>query len=52
MRDDDRGPIAVWLGRGIVENAFWPLRVEAPTRYGIVTVRLVSLEPAGAAASN
>jgi hypothetical protein len=46
MRDDDRGPIAVWLGRGIVENAFWPVRVEALTRYGIVTVRLVSLQPA------
>jgi Protein of unknown function (DUF3108) len=46
MRDDDRRPVAVWLGRGILENAFWPVRVEAPTRYGTVTVRLVSLEPA------
>jgi hypothetical protein len=46
MRDDDREPVAVWLGRGIVEDAFWPVRVEAPTRYGTVTVRLVSLQPA------
>jgi Protein of unknown function (DUF3108) len=52
MRDDDRRPIAVWLGRGILEDAFWPVRVEAPTRYGTVTVRLVSLEPATDAASN
>jgi hypothetical protein len=52
MRDDDRRPVAVWLGRGILEDAFWPVRVEAPTRYGTVTVRLVSLEPAANAASN
>jgi hypothetical protein len=52
MRDDDRNPVAVWLGRGILENAFWPVRVEAQTRYGTVTVRLVSLQPAAAAASN
>jgi hypothetical protein len=52
MRDDDREPVAVWLGRGILEDAFWPVRVEAPTRYGTVTVRLVSLQPAAAAASN
>jgi hypothetical protein len=52
MRDEDRRPVAVWLGRGILEDAFWPVRVEAPTRYGTVTVRLVSLEPAANAASN
>jgi hypothetical protein len=52
MRDDDREPVAVWLGRGILEDAFWPVRVEAPTRYGTVTVRLVSLQQAAAAASN
>ena len=46
MRDDERGPVAVWLGRGILEDAFWPVRVEAATRYGTVTVRLVSLQPA------
>jgi Protein of unknown function (DUF3108) len=46
MRDDDRAPAAVWLGRGIFGDAFWPVRVEAPTRYGTVTVRLVRLEPA------
>jgi hypothetical protein len=46
MRDDDREPVAVWLGRGILDDAFWPVRVEAPTRYGIVTVRLVSVQPA------
>jgi hypothetical protein len=51
MRDEDREPVAVWLGRGILENAFWPVRVEAQTRYGTVTVRLVNVEPA-AAASN
>jgi hypothetical protein len=52
MRDDDREPVAVWLGRGILDDAFWPVRVEAPTRYGTVTVRLVSLQPAAAAVSN
>ena len=52
MRDDDREPVAVWLGRGILDDAFWPVRVEAPTRYGTVTVRLVSLQQAAAAASN
>ena len=52
MRDDERTPVAVWLGRGILEDAFWPVRVEAPTRYGTVTVRLVSLQPAADAASN
>lgn len=49
MRDDDRQPVAVWLGRGILEDGFWPVRVEAPTRYGTVTIRLVSLQPAAAA---
>jgi hypothetical protein len=43
MRDEDREPVAVWLNRGIVEDSFWPVRVEAPTRYGTVTARLVSL---------
>jgi len=52
MRDDDREPVAVWLGRGVLDDAFWPVRVEAPTRYGTVTVRLVSLQPAAAAVSN
>ena len=45
-------PVAVWLGRGIFADAFWPVRVEAPTRYGIVTARLVSLESADATPSN
>ncbi len=45
MRDDDREPVAVWLGRGILKDAFWPVRVEAPTSYGTVTARLVSLQP-------
>jgi hypothetical protein len=45
MRDDDRRPAAVWLGRGIFGDAFWPVRVEAQTRYGTVTVRLVRLGP-------
>jgi hypothetical protein len=53
MRDDDRKPVAVWLGRGILEDTFWPVRVEAQTRYGTVTVRLVSLQPtADGTASN
>ncbi|MGH6917998.1 MAG: DUF3108 domain-containing protein [Geminicoccaceae bacterium] len=53
MRDEGRAPVAVWLGRGVLEDAFWPVRVEAPTRYGTVTVRLVSLQPAaGATPSN
>ena len=49
MRDDDRRPAAVWLGRGIFADGFWPMRVEAPTRYGTVVARLVRLEPAAAA---
>jgi hypothetical protein len=52
MRDEDREPVAVWLGRGILEDAFWPVRVEAPTRYGTVTARLVSLHPESTAAAN
>jgi hypothetical protein len=52
LRDDNREPVAVWLGRGILEDGFWPLRVEAPTRYGIVTIRLVSLGPETDAVSN
>jgi uncharacterized protein DUF3108 len=52
MRDEDRRPVAVWLGRGILEDAFWPVRLEAPTRYGTVTIRLVSLEPADPTPSN
>lgn len=53
MRDDEGEPVAVWLGRGMLEDAFWPVRIEAPTRYGIVTVRLVSLQPpADGTASN
>lgn len=52
MRDDERQPVAVWLGRGILPESlsladgFWPVRVEAPTRWGTVTVRLLSLRPA------
>jgi hypothetical protein len=52
MRDEDRRPVAVWLGPGILEDAFWPVRLEAPTRYGTVTVRLVSLEPVADTTSN
>ena len=39
-RDTDRRPTRVLLGRGIVPGRYWPVRVEAETRFGMVVVRL------------
>ena len=38
--DDDRAPARVLLSREIVPGRYWPVRVEAETRFGMVVVRL------------
>jgi hypothetical protein len=38
--DTDRRPTRVLLSRGIVPGRYWPVRVEAETRFGMVVVRL------------
>ena len=42
--NEQREPATVWLRRGLVEGGFWPVRVEATTRFGAVTVELVNIE--------
>jgi hypothetical protein len=39
-RDTDRRPAHVLLSREIVLGRYWPVRVEAETRFGMVVVRL------------
>lgn len=50
--DEERKPATVWLRDGIVESSLWPVRVDADTRYGTVTARLVRLAPDDAPPSN
>jgi Protein of unknown function (DUF3108) len=52
MRNEERDPATVWLARGLAGSGFWPVLVEAQTRYGEVTARLVSLEPGWDVPSN
>ena len=40
-RDTDRPPARVLLSREIVPGRYWPVRVEAETRFGMVIVRLI-----------
>lgn len=40
-QDRDRPPARVLLSREIVPGRYWPVRVEAATRYGMVVVRLI-----------
>lgn len=47
---EERPPAQVWLARDVVTAGWWPVRVEATTRWGVVTMRLVPAEatsPAG-----
>jgi hypothetical protein len=37
-------PVRVWLRRGLREDGFWPVKVQAPSRFGPVEARLVRLE--------
>jgi hypothetical protein len=32
----------VWLARGGPTEGWWPVRIEAATRWGVVTARLIS----------
>jgi hypothetical protein len=42
---DRREPVKVWLQPGLWPDELWPVRVEAPTRFGTVEARLVRAEP-------
>ena len=44
-----REPVRVWLREGVHGDGFWPVRAEAPSRFGTVAVRLVSIDKAKAA---
>ena len=43
-RDADRAPARILLSREIVPGRYWPVRVEAETRFGMVVVRLTRYE--------
>jgi len=49
---EERPPAKVWLGRDILEDGYWPVRVEIDTEYGTVIARLIKLEPASATSAN
>lgn len=42
-RDDDREPARVLFSQDLVAERYWPVRVEASTRFGTVIARLVDL---------
>ena len=42
---EERPPAEIWLGRDVVTAGWWPVRVEAATRWGTVTARLISPAP-------
>ncbi len=39
-----REPFRVWLRTGVHGDGFWPVRLEAPSRFGTVEARLVSID--------
>ena len=41
----EQPPTRIWLGRDVVTGGWWPVRVEAPTRWGTVTARLLPAGP-------
>ena len=43
-RDTDRRPARVLLSREILPGRYWPVRVEAETRFGMVVVRLTGYQ--------
>lgn len=40
----EREPWRVWLRTGVHGEGFWPVRLEAPSRFGTVEARLVSID--------
>ena len=40
----DRKPVQVWLRRGLQGPGYWPVRLEAASRFGTVTVRLIAID--------
>jgi hypothetical protein len=40
----NRAPVRVWLRTDVREGGWWPVRIEVPTRFGAVAVRLVRAE--------
>lgn len=42
-RDDEREPARILVTRELVADRYWPVRVEAATRFGTVIVRLIAL---------
>jgi hypothetical protein len=42
--DAEREPWRVWLRPGLQGQGFWPVRLEAPSRFGTVNARLVGLK--------
>lgn len=41
----DREPVQVWLRRGVQGDGYWPVRLEAASRFGTVTGRLMAFDP-------
>jgi hypothetical protein len=41
-RDEKREPVRAWLARGVAPEGWWPVLIEAETRWGTVTVRMTS----------
>jgi hypothetical protein len=39
-----REPVRVWLRTGVHGDGFWPVRLEAPSRFGTVEARLISID--------
>ena len=40
----EREPWRVWLRTGVHGDGFWPVRLEAPSRFGTVEARLISID--------
>jgi hypothetical protein len=47
--EPSREPVRVWLRTGVHGDGFWPVRLEAPSRFGTVEARLISIDPIPAA---
>lgn len=42
--ESERQPWRVWLREGVHGDGFWPVRLEAPSRFGTVGARLISID--------
>ena len=47
--ETEREPWRVWLRTGVHGDGFWPVRLEAPSRFGTVAARLISIDRVPAA---